>query len=221
MLRDPENIELQIIIELLGTSVGHLVEIGCGDGRLSGGLREISSSMTALDPGREALSRAAQTIPEKIDLLAGSGEELPLADGCADAVLFTLSLHHQNPVRALDEAQRVLKKNGRILVLEPVEHSLLNMLFSVINNESDAYERAEMAINGSALKEIRTGSVREKWVFEDFPDMVEYLFDYCDLEPDEEKKQQMAQLLGERTADKPLAVEDITRFWLLQEGPGS
>ena len=51
--------------------------------------------------------------------------------------------------------------------------------------------------------------------------MVEYLFDYCDLEVDEEKKQQMAQLLGERTADKPLAVEDITRYWFLREGPDS
>ena len=218
---DPEGKEKQLIAELLGSSAGDLIEIGCGDGRLTKDLVERCGSVTALDPELSSLREARVDLSGQVRLLSGSGEELPLVDSCADTVLFSLSLHHQDPVKALAEARRVLRENGRILVLEPVEHSLLSMLFTLLHNESGEYERAEMAIDGSGLKELQSGSVRTKWLFEDFAEMVDHLYSYFEMVPEPEKKQQMAQLLGERTADKPLAVEDITRYWLLREGPGS
>ena len=56
-------------------------------------------------------------------------------------------------------------------------------------------------------------------MFEDFTEMIHYLFDYFGLEPGQEKEKGMAGLLGERLDQKPLSIEDITRFWLLREGP--
>ncbi len=221
MHRDPEGKEKQIIAELLGSSAGDVLEIGCGDGRLTRELADICGPLTALDPELSSIIEANAFVSERARFLTGSGEDLPLVDDCADTVVFSLSLHHQNPVKALDEARRVMREDGRILVLEPVEHSLLSMLFTFLDDESGEYERAEVAINCSGLKELRSGSVRTLWVFEDFAEMVDHLYSYFELDPDPEKEKEMAQLLGERRDSKPLAIEDITRFWLLHEGPGS
>jgi SAM-dependent methyltransferase len=216
---DPEGKEKQAIAELLGPSAGSALEIGCGDGRLTRELVDLSGSLAALDPEIPSILDAVKAVPEGVSFLAGSGEELPFADNCLDTVLFTLSLHHQDPVKALGEARRVLKEDGRILVLEPAEHSLMNMMFTLLHDETDRYEHAEMAVDSCGLEEVRSGSVRTRWEFDGFEEMAGYLFDYMELEADPEKEEEMARLLGERLDLKPLHIEDITRFWLLQEGP--
>jgi SAM-dependent methyltransferase len=216
---DPEGKEKQAITELLGSSAGDLLEIGCGDGRLTKEMTGICNTLTALDPELSSIMEACSAVSGKPRFLAGSGEELPFVDSCADTVFFSLSLHHQDPVKALDEARRVLREDGRILVMEPVEHSLLSMLFAILHDESGEYERAEVAIACSGLKEMQSGSIRTQWVFEDFTEMVDHLYSYFELDPDPEKEKEMAQLLGERRMLKPLSIEDITRFWLLQENP--
>ena len=221
MHRDPEGKEKQVITELLGSSTGDLFEIGCGDGRLTRELAALFGTLTALDPELPSVMAARVDLLGRTKFLAGSGEDLPLVDDCADTVIFSLSLHHQDSVKALEEARRVLRENGHILVLEPVEHSLLTMLFAVLHDESEEYEKAETAIDLSGLKELRSGSVKTSWVFEDFAEMKNYMFDYFSLESDLEREKDMAKLLGERRYLKPLHIEDITRFWLLREGPDS
>jgi len=219
MHRDPEGKEKQIIAELLGPSTGDLLEIGCGDGRLTRELVDMFGTLTALDPELPSVMGAEASISGRPRLLAGSGEDLPLVDDCFDTVVFSLSLHHQDPVKALQEARRVLREDGRILVLEPVEHSLMTRLFAFLHDESEEYEKAETAIDLSGLKEMRSGSVKNLWVFECFAEMKRYLFDYFGLEPDLEREKDMVKLLGERRSLKPLNIEDIIRYWLLQEGP--
>ena len=72
----------------------------------------------------------AQRASEKAGLLSrghsvrtshGVGEALPLADGCADAVVCTLTLCSVvDPARTLAEIVRVLKPGGKFLFLEHV-----------------------------------------------------------------------------------------------------
>lgn len=217
MHRDPEGKEKQVITELLGSSTGDLLEIGCGDGRLTRELADLFGTLIALDPELSSVMETDLPISGQTRFLTGSGEDLPLAKDCVDTVVFSLSLHHQDPAKALSEARRVLRENGHILVLEPVEHSLMTRLFAILHDESVEYDQAELAIDGSGLKEWRSGSFKTLWAFEDFTEMTGYLFDYMDLEPDPEKEKEMAQLLGERRDLKPLHIEDITRYWLLRE----
>lgn len=219
MHRDPDGKEKQVIAKLLGPSTGDLFEIGCGDGRLTRELAALFGILTALDPELPSVMEARVDLSGRARFLVGSGEDLPLFDDSADTVVFSFSLHHQDSVKALEEARRVLRENGHLLVLEPVGHSLLTMLFAVLHDESGEYKRTEAAMNNSGLIEMQTGSFKTQWVFEDFTEMTGYLFDHFDLEPDLEKEKDMAQLLGERRMLKPLCIEDITRFWLLGEGP--
>jgi len=221
MLRDPENIESNFIRDLLGPSAGVVLEIGCGDGRLTGELATISNNILAIDPDLTSIEKARHLLGNKIKLVMGSGEYIPLADNTVDTVVFSLSLHHHpDPDNALAQARRVLRERGRILILEPVADSPLNNLFRIIHDEDDAYDRAVDAIDKCGLEIADRGTYETVWRFDDFEEMVGHLFGYFDIEPDPESMDQMARLLGDHRELIPLDIEDITRYWLLQPDPG-
>jgi SAM-dependent methyltransferase len=193
------------------------LEVGCGGGHLTADLAGAADRLTAIDPCVDALKSARRFVELPVAFASASGESLPIAGNRIDTVVFSLSLHHQDPHRALGEARRVLKQGGQILVLEPETDSLVTGLFAVLDDESWKYTLVEEAIEESGLNVFRSGSVKPWWVFEDFDEMVFYLFEYFGLERDREKVDRMAQLLGGRRGMKPLAIEDITRFWVLRE----
>ena len=214
--RDPEKEEARLIRGCLASVAGDTLEIGCGDGRLTDDLARVADYLVAADPSMEELHSARRRVESSAVFVAASGESLPLAANSFDTVAFTLSLHHQKPQKALSEASRVLKKNGQILVLEPVADSLVSRLFAVLDDESAKYELAEKAIEDSGLKVVRSGAVSIRWIFEDFTEMVRYLFDYFGMEPEKKKENTMAQLLGQCWKLSPLPVEDVTRVWFLR-----
>lgn len=57
-------------------------------------------------------------VGERLRVAAGVAEELPLADGCIDAV-YTISLHHMVTALALPECRRVLRTGGAFAAVEP------------------------------------------------------------------------------------------------------
>lgn len=70
-----------------------------------------------------------------IDVVA-NGEGLPFEDGSFDAVLMVAVLHHMAfPLRALQEAQRVVRLNGKIFILEPHGSAALRLLLYAANHE--------------------------------------------------------------------------------------
>ena len=53
----------------------------------------------------------------------GDMEELPLEDEAVDLVFFSQSLHHAlHPERAVQEAGRILRVGGRIVILDLQQH---------------------------------------------------------------------------------------------------
>ena len=93
--------------------VGHKVlDVGCGNGFIAHHLSNfLRKSVVGLD-----VSAASST---HIDYLAYDGKTFPILDCSFDAVLLCYVLHHaQNPLAILAEAQRVLKKDGVVIVYE-------------------------------------------------------------------------------------------------------
>jgi ubiquinone/menaquinone biosynthesis C-methylase UbiE len=219
LLRDPENLESKFICDMLGPSAGSILEVGCGDGRLTEEISNVSSSIFALDPDPAALKKARPLQGNGISLILGSGENIPLADKSIDTVIFSLSLHHHtDPVLALSQAWRVLRKGGRILIMEPDSGSLFNQCFKLVHNEDEAYEKAAGAVNVYSTDLVDSGVFTCITEYDDFRELVEHLYSYVDTEPDISTVKAMESMLGSAAKDRPVLLEESTRWWLLQSG---
>jgi ubiquinone/menaquinone biosynthesis C-methylase UbiE len=94
---DPEEHETAALNELLPAMRGlHVLEVGCGDGRLTCKYASQVGSVLAVDPDRAALVRFRDTIPAalsaRVELRTARVDELDLDDGAVDLVLLSWSL---------------------------------------------------------------------------------------------------------------------------------
>src|SRR5260370_32409731 len=96
---------------------GLSLDVGCGTGR---NLPLYAGRVIGLDPSMEALQRARRRAPQ-VPLLCASAEALPFRDGLFDTVVSGLVFCSvPDPARGLAEVKRVLKKDGRLRMLEHV-----------------------------------------------------------------------------------------------------
>jgi ubiquinone/menaquinone biosynthesis C-methylase UbiE len=121
-------------------------------------LADRPAALIAIDPDPAAIEEARRVVTG-VDFRIGSGEKLDFPNRWFDLVLFTLSLHHQDSKRALQEAQRVLKKDGEILVIEPDAEGEVERVFAVVHNE-DAAKQAAQQRPAQAAKILAAGTNR-------------------------------------------------------------
>ncbi|MEY2805987.1 MAG: ArsR/SmtB family transcription factor [Planctomycetia bacterium] len=106
---------------------GRYVDLGVGDGLLTMMLAEVASEVVAVDLSPQMLAqlrtRAAQKGIANIVALESDIARLALPDQSFDVAVLSQALHHcDDPLSALKEAQRVLVRGGRLLVLDLVAH---------------------------------------------------------------------------------------------------
>jgi ubiquinone/menaquinone biosynthesis C-methylase UbiE len=107
-------------VQSLGRRDGAVLDLGCGDGRLTLELR--GRRIVGADVSRVALERARErTAKREIDLVEVSpGAVLPFADGTFDLVLLAETIEHVVDVETvLAEVRRVLREDGEIAVTTP------------------------------------------------------------------------------------------------------
>jgi ubiquinone/menaquinone biosynthesis C-methylase UbiE len=114
---------------LLGeASLGRLVDVGTGTGRMLELLAPRAKSAVGIDRSPEMLRFAraklsAQDELAKAELRQGDMYALPLEDRSADLVILHLVLHYaQQPAAAVAEAARLLGPGGRLLIADFAPH---------------------------------------------------------------------------------------------------
>lgn len=91
-----------------------IVDVGCGDGRLTAAIAAAGARVVGLDPSLAMVSVARS---RGHPVVAGRAEALPFADGSVDAVFSNAALHwSRDHRRCLQEMARVLGSTGRLLV---------------------------------------------------------------------------------------------------------
>ncbi|MBK1705092.1 class I SAM-dependent methyltransferase [Halochromatium glycolicum] len=98
---------------------GRVLEVGCGTGQMLP-LYPDSVELYGLDPNVDALLRAQRRAPGA-KLLCATAEHLPFPDQFFDTLVSSLVFCSvADPDRGLAEIRRVLKPQGRLLMLEHV-----------------------------------------------------------------------------------------------------
>jgi ArsR family transcriptional regulator len=110
-----------------GQSLGAMLDVGTGTGRMAALFATHAAHVTAFDKSPEMLRIARarlQHLPAgAVDLVQGDFGALPFADARFDTVLFHQVLHYaQAPELVLAEAARVARPGGRIAVVDFAAH---------------------------------------------------------------------------------------------------
>ncbi len=139
---DEDNLAIQNILKHVDFNGKHVLDIGCGDGRMTFQVAKLAKSIIAIDIDVDEIVKAKETMKiqgiQNVNFHVGSLEELNLRNNSFDVVLFSLSLcciyNTENALKdkltLIHEVWEKLKPNGILI------NQLYNMRFHFTNPES-------------------------------------------------------------------------------------
>ncbi|MDO9537425.1 MAG: methyltransferase domain-containing protein [Thermoplasmata archaeon] len=212
---DPHRTEIQMIEKFSTLRDKHILEVGCGDGRVSGKLAIHTPHLTAIDPDEETMALAKSNV-QNVDFRVGFGENLDFDDKSFDAVIFTFSLHHQESSRALAEAFRVLKPGGQTIIIEPSVEGEVHQFFRTFRNEDQQLAIALEAIQNSSFDIEKQETFSIDWTFDNNEELYSYFFNHYKLARDAEFVKKMELLLNNKIYDRPISLSELAIIFSLR-----
>jgi ubiquinone/menaquinone biosynthesis C-methylase UbiE/predicted transcriptional regulator len=105
-----------------------IVDLGAGEGTLSQLLARGARKVIAVDNSPKMVEFGSKLAKDhgfkNLEYRLGDLEDPPIAKNSVDLVLLSQALHHAiKPERAIKSAHRILKKNGRVVVLDLLSHN--------------------------------------------------------------------------------------------------
>ncbi|MCR6628832.1 MAG: class I SAM-dependent methyltransferase [Magnetospirillum sp.] len=149
-----------VIVETLALEGKRVIDVGCGDGHLARHMAGFGARVLGVECSPRQLAKARAAAPmDRVTIVEGVGQSLPVPSGEADYVVFFNSLHHV-PVavmgQALQEAARVLRPSGAVYVSEPVAEGKFFETCRPVDDETEVRTRAYRALQSCpALQPVR------------------------------------------------------------------
>jgi ubiquinone/menaquinone biosynthesis C-methylase UbiE len=174
---DPEGVEIKELERSISFKGNDVLEVGCGNGRLTFQYAGETNKVMAIDPSTRAISEARKNTPKelgsKIGFRVGRGESLKFPNETFDIVFFAWSLCcADGPAmgKAMDEAWRVLRRKGILVNIQASLHQPLTrgtVSYLIERNSGPADwsigdRQARSALRHSAFVEQKFDLVSEK-----------------------------------------------------------
>ena len=207
MEQDRDCITLSKILQFADLRDQEVLEIGCGDGRITTQLFGKVKRLVAIDPDPEIIAETKENM-EGVGLHIGSGEHLEFPSESFDVILFTLSLHHQDSSLALREAKRVLRDHGQVVILEPANDGEIEQICNFFHDEAQMLHDALCAIEASDFEIERSEVFYTYWEFENDHELYEWLFTYYQKPFDNNLVVLIGKLLGDKVKSPPIILQD-------------
>ena len=157
---------------IAGLSAGsHVVEVGCGTGKLTVALAKRGLRVDAVDPGENLLEVARERVAgAAVRFHAGRFEDVELPAGVFEAVFSATAFHWVDPDVSWAKAARLLRPGGVLALLTHVGGSLLELdaellaaWREVMPEAAKWYFRDERELWEGA--EARRGNISEVWAW--------------------------------------------------------
>ena len=207
MEQDRDCVTLAKILQFVDLRDQEVLEIGCGDGRITSQLVGKAKRLVAIDPDAANIAEVKENMGG-VGLRIGSGECLEFPSGSFGVILFTLSLHHQDSRVALREAQRVLRDDGRLVILEPVNDGEIEQVCNLFHNEAQLLQDALCAIDASDFEVERSEVFYTYWEFKNEHELYEWLFTYYQKPFDSSLVVLIGELLGNKVGSSSIILQD-------------
>jgi ubiquinone/menaquinone biosynthesis C-methylase UbiE len=105
-------------LELLDARHQTVLDVGCGTGLMSAKLARMDRRVVAVDLSAAMIARARRRYGDAVEFMQADAEDLPFDDDAFDAVINLISFHHYpDPQRAVAEFRRVLRRDGRLVLI--------------------------------------------------------------------------------------------------------
>lgn len=98
---------------LVPADANAVIDLGAGTGKLTRLLTKRAKDVVAIDPSQAMLTILGDVV-SGVEAMVGTAEEIPIADGAADAVVVAQAWHWVDPVAASAEVGRVLRPGGTL-----------------------------------------------------------------------------------------------------------
>ncbi|MBI3859059.1 MAG: class I SAM-dependent methyltransferase [Thaumarchaeota archaeon] len=174
---DPENTEMKMIRNHASLTGKDILEVGCGNGRLTFQYAASTRSVVALDASNKAIAEARKNTPGalkgKLSFRVGRGESLAFPNESFDLVFFSWSLCCADiPAmgKALDEAWRVLRPQGVLVNIQSSLHQPFHkgMISYLMERNSGPYikdegdRQARLALRHASVVDRKFGFAAER-----------------------------------------------------------
>lgn len=105
-----------------------VADLGAGEGTLSQLIAQRAKKVIAIDNSEKMVEFGQQLAKENqlpnLEYRLGDIESPPIDDSSVDLAILSQALHHaEQPLKALAEANRILKPGGRLIVLDLLQHT--------------------------------------------------------------------------------------------------
>jgi SAM-dependent methyltransferase len=136
---------------------GHILDLGCGNGRFARVMARTAELVEAVDlePSQEW-----EATDPRVRFSAGDAEHLAFGEGTFDMVIGVNMLHHTpNPRRAIAEMIRVCKPAGQLILVEPNRWNPLGYVHLTLMGNHQHFPTKEFA--GMVYRALPDASIRQ------------------------------------------------------------
>lgn len=147
-----------VLFDMMPMADRALVDVGCGDGRLARLMADDggAASVVGIECSARQLAKAAALPPhDRVRVIEGVAQAMPLPDASADGVVYFNSLHHvpvEHMAAAMAETARILRPGGLCYVGEPVAEGPFFEVCRPVDDETEVRAAAQETLRAATAQ---------------------------------------------------------------------
>ena len=212
---DPENLELQNIEKIVSLAGKDILDVGCGNGRLTRLLAGKAKSVVGIDNDPKMIQDAnSQKNLSNITYQLMDAQELSFPDRSFDVIVYGWCLP-KDPKKAYHEAKRVLRQGGYFIFVNQDDHSdyeqIVNPFLPENYPKADIEKDCRLPLEAAFGKLNETRHIKIPYIF----DSKEQAYEVMKFAIEEWHKVTVAddQKLKDIIATYNMIHEEIFIFW--------